>query len=98
MTMLSMFNFNVLCRFYAQEVVAKMPVFSKATHYKMTHGRRGIAIIFNHEHFNMPNLKSRSGTQTDCQTFAERLKQLSFDVEVYNDLNYKDLNRVIEKG
>lgn len=75
-----------------------MPVFRKATHYKMTHGRRGIAIIFNHEHFNMPNLKPRSGTQTDCQTFAERLNQLNFDVEVYNDLNYRDLSRVIEKG
>lgn len=75
-----------------------MPVERRATHYKMDHQRRGIALVFNHEHFNLSNLKSRSGTHADCQSFVERLKELCFDVEVYNDLNFNDLRRVIETG
>lgn len=75
-----------------------MPVMKRSTHYNMSHPRRGVALIFNHENFIVPDLKSRAGTQTDAQCFAERLQHLSFDVEVYNDLSYKDLQRVIEKG
>lgn len=67
-------------------------------YYNMKHLRRGMAIVFNHENFTVSDLKSRAGTQTDCECFTERLKHLGFDVDVYNDLGYQDLVRVIEKG
>lgn len=79
-------------------VTAKMSVAKRATHYNMSHARRGTALIFNHENFTVPDLKSRAGTQTDRECIVERLRHLGFDVEIFNDLTYKDLSRVIEKG
>lgn len=75
-----------------------MPVMKRSTHYNMNHSRRGTALVFNHENFTVPDLKSRAGTQTDAQSFSDCLRNLGFDVEVYNDLNYKDLSRVIENS
>lgn len=75
-----------------------MPAMKRSTHYNMNHQRRGVAIIFNHENFNCADLKSRTGTNVDCHCIAERLNVLNFDVEVHNDLNYKDLINVIERS
>ncbi|XP_060520226.1 caspase-1-like [Cylas formicarius] len=73
------------------EMYARMPVPKYATHYKMDHPKRGLALIFNHEIFECGGLKARSGTNEDCANLKTCLSVLGFDVQVFKDLNYLDL-------
>lgn len=75
-----------------------MPVPKYATHFKMDHKKRGIALIFNHETFECGGLKSRSGTNEDCNNLRDCLAWLGFDVQVFKDLNYMDLEYQIRQG
>lgn len=68
-----------------------MPVDRFGTEYNMNHKRRGYALIFNHEHFDIPSLKSRSGTSADCENLFDTLQGLSFDVKVFKDLKYREM-------
>ncbi|EDX14899.1 GD21467 [Drosophila simulans] len=76
--------------------VAKMVTDRHAAEYNMRHKNRGMALIFNHEHFEVPTLKSRAGTNVDCKNLTRVLKQLDFEVTVYKDCRYKDILRTIE--
>ncbi|XP_002013216.2 caspase [Drosophila persimilis] len=76
--------------------VAKMVTDRHAAEYNMRHKNRGMALIFNHEHFEVPTLKSRAGTNVDCENLTRVLKQLDFEVTVYKDCRYKDIVRTIE--
>ncbi|XP_055375465.1 caspase-like [Condylostylus longicornis] len=76
---------------------AKMPVERYAAKYNMKHKNRGVAIIFNHEHFDIPSLKSRAGTNVDCENLCYTFKQLSFEVHVYKDKKFKDIQLVIDQ-
>ncbi|KAJ8946103.1 hypothetical protein NQ318_010402 [Aromia moschata] len=78
------------------EVYARMSVAKYATHYKMDHRKRGPALIFNHEVFECGGLKSRSGTNEDCKNLKECLVNLGFEVQVFKDLNYTDVERQIK--
>lgn len=89
--LLSINNIYSSCRYVGQSPTARMVSHETATHYKMDHKQRGIALIFNHEHFTVTGLRPRSGTQTDCHAFKTQLKKLGFEVIVYSDLNYHDL-------
>ncbi|CAH1125256.1 unnamed protein product [Ceutorhynchus assimilis] len=73
------------------EVFARMPTYKYSPYYKMDHKKRGIALIFNHENFECGGLKSRSGTNEDCKNLKDCLTGLGFDVQVFKDLNYMDL-------
>lgn len=76
---------------------AHMPVERYATEYNMKHNKRGLAIIFNHEHFEIMSLKSRTGTNVDCENLRHTLERLSFDVVVHKDLRYGDIQQKIEE-
>ncbi|EDW81183.2 uncharacterized protein Dwil_GK11926 [Drosophila willistoni] len=76
--------------------VAKMTTERHAAEYNMKHKQRGMALIFNHEHFDVPTLKSRAGTNVDCDNLTRVLKQLDFEVTVYKDCRYKDILRTVE--
>uniref|UniRef100_A0A182NW71 Caspase family p20 domain-containing protein n=1 Tax=Anopheles dirus TaxID=7168 RepID=A0A182NW71_9DIPT len=52
--------------------------------YDISHGRRGMAIILNHENFELMN--KREGSTIDRDTAVAVLTNLQFDVRVYNDL------------
>lgn len=80
------------------EVYAKMPVAKYSTHYKMNHKKRGLAYIFNHEFFEVGNLKPRGGTNEDCRNLKECLIALGFDVHVFKDLHYSDIDFHIRKA
>lgn len=82
----------------AQEFRAKMPVSKYATHYKMDHKKRGLAYIFNHELFECGGLKARTGTNEDCKNLKESLVWLGFDVHVFKDLNYSDIEFHMKQG
>lgn len=75
--------------------VAKMPVGRDDDEYNMNHKYRGKAIIFNHKDFTVPGLNSRHGTDVDRDNLKTVLTQLDFDVEVYDDLPFKLLERKI---
>lgn len=75
---------------------ANMVTDRHAAEYNMRHKNRGIALIFNHENFEVPTLKSRAGTNVDCENLARVLKQLDFDVKVFKDCSLKQLKQHIE--
>jgi len=66
-------------------------------YYKMDHKKRGYAVIFNHEHFDIPNLSQRSGTNVDCEELKGALVHLGFNVSVYKDLTKIKVLDTIEK-
>nr|ACU11588.1 caspase-1-like protein [Heliconius melpomene] len=76
---------------------AKMPVERNAPYYNMNHKNRGIAVIFNHEHFDIHNLKSRTGTNVDCDNLSKVLKSLGFRVTILNNLKFEDVNRYLQQ-
>ena len=60
-----------------------MPTEKDASHYNMSHRRRGKAYIFNHMNFDpVQQLKARNGTDADRDNLRVCLRQLDFDVEV----------------
>lgn len=77
--------------------VARMPVERYASEYNMKHGKRGMAIIFNHEHFEVMSLKARAGTNVDCENLRNTLDRLHFDVTVLKDLRFSDIQHHIEQ-
>jgi len=78
--------------------VIRMPVERDSEVYNMNHPRRGTAIIFNHMYFDQRlGLKQRNGTNVDRDSLRSVLKGLDFEVRVYNDLHFKQLERVLEE-
>jgi len=67
-----------------------------AWYYNMHHKYRGKAIIFNHEHFQVRDLKSRAGTGLDCINLEASLKNLGFDVTPYVDLTLDELDKKLD--
>lgn len=76
--------------------IARMPVERFGSEYNMNHKNRGYALIFNHEFFDVPSLKARSGTSADCDNLVDTLQNLHFNVRVFKDLKYRDMIREIE--
>ena len=68
-----------------------------ATHYKMNHSKRGIALIFNHEFFNISHLKPRCGTNVDCDNLINTLKSLGFEVNDLHNSTHGDIVKQLEK-
>jgi Caspase domain len=77
--------------------IARMPVERYASEYNMNHVNRGHAVIFNHENFEIPSLKSRAGTRVDCENLIETLQGLNFDVKVYTDLKLKQIRDKVDE-
>ncbi|XP_066148204.1 caspase-like [Euwallacea fornicatus] len=59
--------------------------------YDMGHKNRGIALIFNHTHFDSIMYKERKGTEHDSAALRALLRKLSFHVEVYEDYTLKEI-------
>lgn len=64
--------------------------------YNTNHPRRGIAVIFNHEHFDLPVLKQRNGTEADGHNLEITLRNMHFEVIVHKDLTFKQLDAVLD--
>ncbi|XP_052901246.1 caspase-like [Anopheles moucheti] len=82
---------------FDHRIKARMPVERYASDYNMNHKRRGLALIFNHENFDVPQLKARAGTNVDCENLTATLKGLDFEVHVYKDLKLRDLQKRVEE-
>ncbi|CAL7934037.1 unnamed protein product [Xylocopa violacea] len=68
-----------------------------ATHYKMNHAKRGLAIIFNHEFFTIPHLRPRCGTNVDCENLTNTLRGLGFEVNDFHNYTHKDIEKNLER-
>lgn len=75
---------------------AVMPVDKDAIYYNMNHKRRGIALIFNHEVFNIPSLKNRCGTKVDYERLKKTFKKLSFEIIAFHDLTTEQVSKEVE--
>ncbi|CAH2230190.1 caspase-1 [Pararge aegeria] len=76
---------------------ARMTVDRNAAYYNMNHKNRGMAIIFNHEHFDIHSLKSRTGTNVDSDNLARVLKGFGFRVTVLVDRKADDVNKYLQQ-
>jgi hypothetical protein len=77
----------------------KLPAHDLHFEYNMSHKNRGIAMIFNHEHFHVQSgFKSREGTNRDRDQLKKTLSKLKFDVKAYDNLTFKALFREVNKG
>lgn len=82
---------------HSHQNVAAMPVNKDAEHYNMNHKKRGLALIFNHKHFDPRlGLKQPNGTDADRDNLRITLRQLQFDVQVYDDLSFKAIEQTLE--
>ncbi|XP_014470308.1 PREDICTED: caspase-1-like isoform X2 [Dinoponera quadriceps] len=68
-----------------------------AFYYKMSHEKRGLAIIFNHEFFTVSHLKPRCGTNVDCENLSNTLKNLGFEVNDFHNSTHKDIIKNLER-
>jgi caspase 7 len=78
-------------------IFARMTTEKYATHYNMSHKSRGLALIFNHEFFDIANLKQRTGTDQDRKNLDDVLRKLGFEVIVFQDLKYHDIEQQIKQ-
>jgi len=77
---------------------AAMSCPKNATAYNMHHNRRGVALIFNHKHFESRlGLKVRNGTDADKENLRNTLRQLGFQVHVCDDLTFREIEKTIER-
>ncbi|XP_040163193.1 caspase-like [Anopheles arabiensis] len=70
-----------------------------AAYYPMNHKRRGMALIFSHNKYNVRNvsLPVREGSAIDCKRLKETLELFRFDVKVYPDFKLEEIKSVIGK-
>lgn len=82
----------------APSVTQSAPTQRYAVYYNMSHTKRGVAFIFNHEFFTVPHLKPRCGTNVDCENLTLALKNLGFEVNDFHNLTHKDVVKQLERG
>lgn len=75
-----------------------MSVERYATEYNMKHKKRGIALIFNHEHFDSYSLKTRAGTNVDAENLFQTLIGLNFEVRIRKDFRFSEIHDEIREG
>lgn len=67
--------------------------------YSMTHKKRGLAVIFNQENFELHfNLASRTGTEVDLDSLIKTFERLNFEVIPHTDLDLKGITKNLENG
>lgn len=68
--------------------------------YNMNHPKRGVALIFNHRHFDgRLKLNERKGTDADRDHLTQAIKYLGFsdqDIHCFEDLSYSELAKQLE--
>ncbi|KAM6269548.1 caspase-6 [Porphyrio hochstetteri] len=70
-----------------------------AVQYKMSHERRGVALVFNHEHFFWKlKLPDRRGTFADRNNLERSLTDLGFEVRLFDDLRADDVERKLTEA
>ena len=76
--------------------IPSMPCQKEDEAYNMHHRRRGMAIIFNHKNFDPRHeLNQRNGTDIDAKRLCSALKQLDFDIHIYEDATHSEITKTL---
>nr|CAD7446862.1 unnamed protein product [Timema bartmani] len=70
-----------------------MPVHKDAHEYNMNHKRRGKAVIFNHDEFELK--ETRLGSHVDVENLNHVFSGLGFQVEIHNNLEFVEIKGII---
>jgi len=62
----------------------------------MSHPKRGVALIFNHQKFD--RMASRSGSDKDCRDLSNQLSALGFEIRIREDLTLTELYKELYKS
>lgn len=74
----------------------KAPIDKNALCYNMRHKRRGDAIIFHHVEFDSNlELNKRENDKDLLEKLRQVLKDLDFEVIVYEDFTFKEIAKII---
>ena len=57
-----------------------------------------MAIILNHEEFDIQSLKRRNGTNVDRDNLMHAMKNLGFEVAVHDNLTSKNIMKILGQG
>lgn len=76
---------------------AKMPVGKESEEYNMSHPRRGKAVIFNHDTFNLDGINPRSGSDVDVKNLVHTYDGLGFETVVHENLTFVEIKNVLKK-
>ncbi|CAK9797348.1 unnamed protein product [Anthophora plagiata] len=80
-----------------EKEIVECPTARDASAYNMNLSRRGKCVIFNHEHFNPGNGDRRRGTKFDVEEIEKTFGALGFEITIYNDLLWYEVNEEIGK-
>lgn len=77
-----------------------LPKINVEYEYSMSHEKRGIAVIYNQEHFEPQTGfdKKRDGTDVDLDSLIKTLERLEFKVLYFSDLSKDELIKNLRKG
>lgn len=81
------------------DALDKRQTYDPAEQYKMNHRRRGVALIFNHEHFYWQlMLPERRGTSADRHNLKRSLTDLGFEVRDFENLRADDVLQKVHEA
>lgn len=72
-----------------------MSVERDSNEYNMSHPRRGKAVIFNHDTFNIDGINPRLGSDVDVKNLVQTYESLGFQSVVYNNLTFAEIKTEI---
>nr|UBY00367.1 caspase 1 [Bactericera trigonica] len=78
-----------------QDIEVPMPVAKDSAEYNMSHPRRGRAIVFNHDEFQMDNMTPRPGSGADVKNLEAAFDALGFQVSVYTNPEFRDITEIL---
>lgn len=76
-------------------IQAKMSVDKDSAEYNMSHPRRGKAVIFNHDSFDIDGINPRYGSDTDVKNLVQTFEGLGFQTVVHNNLTFNEIKTEI---
>lgn len=76
-------------------IEAKMSVDKDSDEYNMMHPRRGKAVIFNHDIFNIDGINPRAGSDVDVKNLVQTFEILGFQSVVHNNLTFAQIKTEI---
>ncbi|XP_037827644.1 caspase-3-like [Lucilia sericata] len=85
-------NCTNLKQFEKQRIISRP---TKEDEYRSDNPHAGVALIFNHKYIT--GERQREGTEKDRDAMEQTLLNYGFDVRVFNDLTWRELNDVLAK-
>ncbi|KAF5287672.1 hypothetical protein FQR65_LT12202 [Abscondita terminalis] len=65
--------------------------------YPMTKEKSGNVYVFSHSTFDNPSLSPKYNVSIDCKQIEETFKTFNFDVIIYHDLTYAEIQKELSK-